>query len=59
MPGMNGIETARKMRETIGDDVPILIISAYDWSSIEEEAGRPASADLSQSLCLNRRCITV
>lgn len=38
MPGMNGIETARKMRETIGDDVPILIISAYDWSSIEEEA---------------------
>ena len=38
MPGMDGIETARRMREKIGEDVPILIISAYDWSSIEAEA---------------------
>ena len=38
MPGMDGIETARRMRENIGEDVPILIISAYDWGSIEAEA---------------------
>ena len=38
MPGLNGIETARKMRERIGDNVPILIISAYDWAGIEQEA---------------------
>ena len=38
MPGMNGMETAREIRKHLGDDVPILIISAYDWSEIEEEA---------------------
>lgn len=38
MPGMDGIETARKIRAQVGDEVPILLISAYDWSGIEEEA---------------------
>ncbi len=38
MPDMNGLEAAKKMRKHLGDDVPILIISAYDWSDIEEEA---------------------
>jgi signal transduction histidine kinase/DNA-binding response OmpR family regulator len=38
MPGIDGIETARRIRKKVGDDVPILIISAYDWSDIEEEA---------------------
>ncbi len=38
MPDMNGIETARQMRLRIGDKIPILLISAYDWSDIEEEA---------------------
>ncbi len=38
MPGMNGIETAREIRRYLGDDIPILVISAYDWSEIEEEA---------------------
>ena len=38
MPGMDGIETARELRRHIGDQVPILLISAYDWSEIEEEA---------------------
>lgn len=38
MPGMNGIETARKLRSRIGEDIPILLISAYDWSEIEDEA---------------------
>ena len=38
MPGMDGIETARRLREEIGEDIPILLISAYDWGDIEEEA---------------------
>lgn len=38
MPDMDGIETARQLREKIGPDTPIIIISAYDWSEIEEEA---------------------
>ena len=38
MPDMNGIETARRIRHVIGDDTPIIILSAYDWSDVEEEA---------------------
>lgn len=38
MPGMDGAETARRVRQIIGDDMTIIIISAYDWSSIEEQA---------------------
>ena len=38
MPGMDGIETTRAIRKEVGNDVPIIIISAYDWSDIEQEA---------------------
>ncbi len=38
MPDMDGLHTARKMRHLFGDKVRILIISAYDWTDIEEEA---------------------
>ena len=38
MPDMNGIETTRRIRKVIGDDIPIIILTAYDWSDIEEEA---------------------
>lgn len=38
MPDMDGLHTAREMRKHLGEEVPILIISAYDWSEIEEEA---------------------
>lgn len=38
LPEINGIETARRIRSEMGDDIPILLISAYDWSEIEEEA---------------------
>ena len=40
MPGMDGIEATRKIRQKVGNDVPIVIISAYDWSEIEEDAKR-------------------
>ena len=38
MPDMNGIETTRRIRKVIGDDAPIIILTAYDWSDIEDEA---------------------
>jgi len=38
LPDMDGIKTARELRQQLGDEVPILLISAYDWSDIEEEA---------------------
>lgn len=38
MPEMDGIATAREMRRRIGDDVPILLMSAYDWDDVEGEA---------------------
>ncbi len=38
MPGMNGLETTKEIRKIVGEELPILIISAYDWSDIEDEA---------------------
>lgn len=38
MPGMDGLQTTKEIRGRLGDETPILIISAYDWSDIEEEA---------------------
>jgi len=38
MPDMNGIEVVRRIRGLIGDETPIIILTAYDWSDIEEEA---------------------
>ncbi len=38
LPDMDGIQTARELRRQLGDDVPILLMTAYDWSEIEEEA---------------------
>lgn len=38
MPDMNGVEVVRRIRMEIGDEVPIIILTAYDWSDIEEEA---------------------
>ena len=35
---MNGIQTAREIRRNLGDEIPILLISAYDWSEFEAEA---------------------
>ena len=38
LPGMDGITTARRIRQELGDSVPILLISAYDWGEIEHDA---------------------
>lgn len=38
MPDKDGVETAKEIRNTVGDEIPIIILSAYDWSDIEAEA---------------------
>lgn len=38
MPEMDGVETARRIRREVGDTVPVIILTAYDWSEIETEA---------------------
>lgn len=44
MPGMDGLETAREIRKVVGAEIPLIILSAYDWSDIEMEA-RDAGVD--------------
>lgn len=38
MPEMSGIETTRRIRAAVGSESPIIILTAYDWTDIEEEA---------------------
>ncbi len=38
LPDMNGIEVTRRIRKEMGDDVPVIVLTAYDWADIEEEA---------------------
>ena len=38
MPDLNGLETARLIRENYPERIPILLLTAYDWSEIEQEA---------------------
>ncbi len=38
LPGMDGIETARRLHKTLKKNIPIMLISAYDWAEIEDEA---------------------
>lgn len=35
MPDMDGIETVREIRKRVGPDIPVFLISAYDWSDME------------------------
>ncbi len=45
MPKKDGVQVAREIREKVGSDVPIIILSAYDWSSIEQEAREAGVTD--------------
>ncbi len=38
MPDMNGIETVRQIRKVIREDVPIIVLTAYEWTDFEDEA---------------------
>ncbi len=45
MPDMNGIETVRQIRKVIGDEIPIIVLTAYEWSDFEEEAREAGVTD--------------
>ncbi len=60
LPDMNGIEVTRRIRKEMGDEVPIILLTAYDWKDIEEEAKEAGiSAFCSKPLFLSelRRCL--
>ena len=38
MPGLDGLATIRKIRNEVDADMPVLLISAYDWTDIEDRA---------------------
>ena len=38
MPDIDGVETIRRIRAEVDSNIPILLISAYEWSDIEEKA---------------------
>lgn len=60
IPDMNGIEIARSIRREVGNDVPIIILTSYDWGAIEEEArAAGVTAFISKPLFISdiRRCL--
>lgn len=38
MPGVSGVDAAKMIRGKIGQDIPILVLTSYDWNDIESEA---------------------
>ena len=57
MPEMDGIATARKIRECVGEDVTIIILTSFEFSEIEEEA-RAAGVDAFMAKPLFRSRLT-
>lgn len=57
LPDMNGIEVTRRIRKEMGENVPVIVLTAYDWSDIEEEAREAGvSAFCSKPLFLSELC---
>lgn len=57
MPEMDGVETARRLRGIVPEDTPILVLTAYDWSEIREEAEEAGiDAFLSKPFFLSAFC---
>ena len=40
MPDMDGVETARRIRDAVGNETPVIILTSYNWDEIEDEARR-------------------
>ncbi len=38
LPDLNGIEVVRQIRGIVGRNIPIIVLTAYDWSIFEDEA---------------------
>jgi len=57
LPDMNGVEVARRIRKETGGNVPIIVLSAYDWEDIEGEAGVTAFCSKPLFLSELRECL--
>ncbi len=60
LPDVNGIEVVRRIRKETGNNVPVIVLTAYDWSDIEDEARQAGvSAFCSKPLFLSelRSCL--
>lgn len=60
VPDMNGVEIVRQIRREVGESAPIIILTAYDWADIEDEAKEAGvTAFCSKPLFLSdlRRCL--
>ena len=60
LPDVNGIEVVRRIRRETGGNVPVIVLTAYDWSDIEDEAREAGvSAFCSKPLFLSelRSCL--
>ena len=60
LPDMNGVEVARRIRKEMGENVSIILMTAYDWAEIEEEArdaGVTAFCGKPMFLSELRRCL--
>lgn len=61
MPDMNGVEVARRIKKETGGKAPIIVLTAYDWMDIEEEAKEAGvKAFCSKPLFMSelRNCLT-
>ncbi len=61
LPDMNGIEVIRRIRKETDENVPVIVLTAYDWTEFEEEArSAGVSAFCSKPLFLSelRRCLS-
>jgi len=48
MPDMNGLEVVRQLRQLVGDEVPIFVLTAYDFSNIQEQAAEAGATGFCQ-----------
>lgn len=57
MPDLDGITAARRIREEAGPDIPVIVLTAYDWSEIEKEArSAGVTAFLSKPFYRSKMC---
>jgi CheY-like chemotaxis protein len=54
MPEKDGLETAKEIRRIVGEDMPIIVLSAYDWGDIEEAEAAGISAFIEKPLFRTR-----
>lgn len=58
LPDIDGIQLTHLIREKIGKDIPIVFISAYDYSEIEEEAYQEGVNDFIEKPLFKSRLYT-